>query len=55
MTTAPPVRPVGGNDMAIGANQVRARSHEVGVVFANLGLAVEEKVHVITGQPAVKR
>jgi hypothetical protein len=45
----------GRDDVAIRAHQVRARSHEVAIAFADLGLAVEEKVDVVTRQPLVKR
>src|SRR5260370_14108725 len=50
-----PARTVGGrDDVTVWACQVCARGHKIGIALADVGLAIEKKVHVVAGQPLVK-
>ncbi len=51
-----PARTVWGrDDVAVWACQVCARCHEIGVALADIGLTVEEEVHVVAWKPFVER
>src|SRR5262245_38485683 len=41
--------------VTIGTLEVSARAHEIGVAFAYLRLAIEEKIHVVAGKSGIER